>query len=126
TVIGSLNEVLAARQTLMAYVQGFVTTNSRDDLAQAKRSELELQGVRLTQLVTRFTAWIGGLDVPALIAQSDVARAHEFMLRKTQVQAAHLMSPGEEGLAAELTPTGSTAWSKLHDNVTSQLEVPVE
>src|SRR3954454_6311811 len=49
-VVECLNEVLAARQTLTAYISGFVSTNSRDNLAQAKRSELEIAGVRLAQL----------------------------------------------------------------------------
>src|SRR5689334_11022389 len=71
TVVERLNTVLATRQTLGAYINGFVTTNSRDDLAQARRSELDQHGVRLAQLATRFTAWIGALDVEGLIAQSE-------------------------------------------------------
>jgi oligoendopeptidase F len=122
-VLARLNTVQADRQTLLAYINSFVSTNSRDTLAQAKRSEMDQHGVRLAQLVTRFTAWIGSLDVDALLQQSAPARAHEYVLRKFQAQARHLMSPAEEALAAELAPSAGTAWSKLHHNVTSQLEV---
>lgn len=40
TVLARLNAVLAEQHTLFAYVYCFVTTDSRNDLAQAKLSEL--------------------------------------------------------------------------------------
>ncbi|MGZ3638898.1 MAG: M3 family oligoendopeptidase, partial [Ktedonobacterales bacterium] len=61
-----------------------------------------------------------------LIAQSQVARDHAFALRQAKEDAAHLMSPAEEALAAELNVTGGRAWAKLHGNVTSQILVPIE
>ena len=36
------------------------------------------------------------------------------------------MAPAEEALAAEMNVTGGSAWSKLHSNVTSQVNVRVE
>jgi pepF/M3 family oligoendopeptidase len=124
--IARLNAALEAFFTISAYISAFVTTDSRDDLAQARYSELQQHAVRLTQLRTRFTAWIGGLDVNALIARSPVARDHAYALRQAKLAAAYLMSPAEEALAAELNVTGGAAWGKLHGNVTSQLSVPVE
>jgi pepF/M3 family oligoendopeptidase len=125
-VIARYNAVLADVHTMRSYLTSFVTTNSRDTLAQARLSELEQHAVLLSQLGTRFTAWIGSLDVEALIARSAAARAHAFALRKARTRAAHLMSPAEEALAAELEVTGSTAWKKLHGDLTSQLMVPLE
>lgn len=120
------NGVLERLMTLGAYIGAFVTTNTRDNLAQARQSELQQRTVPLAQLGTRFTAWIGSLDVEALIARSDVARAHAFALRQAAKRAAHLMSPAEEALAAELNVSAGTAWAKLHGNVSSQLSVAVE
>jgi pepF/M3 family oligoendopeptidase len=125
-VIGRYNAVLDEVRTLGAYINSFVATNSRDNLAQAKLSEFQRQTVRLSQLGTRFTAWIGSLDVEGLIERSQVARDHAFALRQAKRRAEHLMSPPEEELAAELNLSGGTAWGKLHNNVTSQLQVPVE
>jgi len=121
-----LNAALDRFRTLSAYISAFVSTDSRDNLAQARYSELQQHAVRLSQLGTRFTAWIGSLDVEALIAASPVARDHAFALRQGQIAAAHLMSPAEEALAAELNVTAGSAWGKLHGNLTSQLGVPVE
>jgi oligoendopeptidase F len=121
-----LNDLLDRLATLGAYIAGFVSIDSRDELAQAKQSELRKHNVQLSNLDTRFTAWIDSLDVEALIARSTLARDHAYMLRKTKEEAKHLMSPAEEMLASELSLTGGSAWSKLYNTFTSQLLVPVE
>lgn len=126
TIIQRYNAVLEAMTTLSVYITCFVTTNSHDTLAQAKLSELQQSGVILSQLNARFTAWIGSLDVEALIERSSVAREHAFMLRKARVRAAHLMTPPEENLASELDLSSGTAWEKLHGDQTSQLTVALE
>ena len=75
-VIERYNAVLAAYRTLSAYIHAFVSTDSRDNLAQAKYSELQAHSVKLYQLGTRYTAWIGSLDVEGLIGRSAVAANH--------------------------------------------------
>ena len=126
TSAGRLNRLYDDIRLLSTYLHAFVTTNSRDNAAQARMSELQQNVVRLSQLSTRFTAWIGSLDVDELLRRSAVARDHEFMVRKASEEARHLMSPAEENLAAELNVPGGTAWAKLHGNVTSQLSVSFE
>ena len=126
TVLGRFNDLLDETHTLGAYIASFVSTDSRDAEAQARYSEFQQAIVPLMQLSTRLTAWIGRLDVDALIAQSAVARDHAFVLQKAHEKARHLMAADEEALTAELSVTGSTAWEKLHGDVTSQLSVPIE
>lgn len=125
-VIGRYNILLASYRTLSAYIHAFVATDSRDNLAQRKYSELQSHSVKLYQLGTRFTAWIGSLDVEGLIQRSAVAAEHAYALRQAKTESEHLMSPAEEALAAELNVTGGSAWGKLHSNVTSQLSVSIE
>ncbi|PLS80827.1 MAG: oligoendopeptidase F [Chloroflexi bacterium] len=125
-VIERYNAVLDETRTLSAYISSFVATDSRNNLAQAKLSELQQHTMRLSQLTTRFTAWLGAQDIETLIANSQVARDHAFALRRGKQQAEHLMSPTEEALAAELNLSSGTAWTKLHNTVTSQLTVPLE
>ncbi len=125
-VTNQLNRLLERIETLNAYIAAFVTTDSRNSLAQAKASELQQRQVKVAQLGTRYAAWIGSLDLPALIERSTMAREHAFPLEQLQVQAQHLMSPQEEALAAELRPSGGSAWSRLQGDVSSQLEVPLE
>lgn len=133
TVIQQYNAVLDLSQTVFTYIRCFVDTNSHDNLAQARMSELEKHIVLLAQLEMRFIAWVGSLDVDALIAEQHVqgtaptiVSEHAFVLRTMKEQAAHLMTPAEEALAAELNVTGGSAWTKLHGNITSQLIVELE
>ncbi len=120
-----LNALQAEYHRLRAYLTAFTATNSRDEIAQAQVSRLQKEGIRLHQLETRFTAWIGAVDVEALIAASPLCADHAFSLRKRALAARHLMSPQEEALAAALHPTGGEAWRKLYGNFTSQITVEV-
>ena len=124
-VTNELNALLERVQTLGAYLHAFVTTDSRDDIAQARLSAFQPHLARLSQLDTRYVAWIGSLDIEALAARSQVAGEHEFVLTRAKEEARHLMSPAEEALAATLTLSAGTAWAKLQGNVSSQLLVRV-
>jgi oligoendopeptidase F len=120
-------EALAQRlHTLHAYIRSFVSTDSYDTLAQGKLSELQQHTVRLTQLSNRLVAWLGSLDVDALIDRSAKAADLAYFLRKVRVEAQHMMSLAEEDLASELALSGGSAWSKLYGNISSQLMVPIE
>ncbi len=125
-VLERLNAVQEEVTTIRAYIRAFVATDSRDTTAQARWSELEQQESKLSQLMTRFTAWIGALDVEALIERSPLADAHSHALRQAKQRAAHLMSPAEEALTAELRLTGSSAWSTLYQTFTAQITVPLD
>lgn len=119
------NTVLDEIETLAVYIISFVDTDSQNNLAQAKLSELQATFVRLSQLGTRFTAWLGSLNTTELIKRSEVAKEHSYMLERAKVRAQHMMSPAEEELASELNVSGGTAWSRLHSNITSQITAPV-
>jgi oligoendopeptidase F len=125
-VIARYNAVGEEVRTLSAYISSFVSTDSRDNVAQAKLSELQQHLVLLSQLGTRFTAWIGALDVEGLVERSEVARDHAFVLTRAKIESTHLMSPAEEELAAELRPSSGSAWGKLHGNLTSQIMVSLD
>ena len=120
------NTALERVELLGAYLYALVTTDSKNDLAQARLSELQRLQVELEKLGTRFVTWVGAHDVEALIDRSPVAADHAFPLRQAKIAARHLMSPAEEALAAEMGLPGGTAWAKLHDTITSQITVRFE
>jgi pepF/M3 family oligoendopeptidase len=124
-VLTRTNEFYRQYETVEAYIYAFVTTEATNELAQARASTLRTKAVALAQLEARLTAWLGTLDVDALLARSAVARAHEHLLRRAAVAARHQMGEAEEALAAALNPSGGGAWAKLHDDITARLEVPI-
>lgn len=120
------NNLREIHHLLSSYVYGKMTENTRDELAQARSSEVDNAVVPLRQLLTRFNAVVGKLDVSDHALTTPLLKEHAFYLRRAHITAQHLMSPAEEALAAELALTGSGAWEKLHGNVGSQLEVTLE
>ena len=120
-----MNEYLTHTKLVRGFIYLFVSTNARDNAAQAKQSELQLADVRSGKLYTRFEAWIGSLELPSLLEGSQIAKDHEFALLKMQQGARHQMSAIEEDLSSSLTPTGRGAWGRLHGNITSRLMVTV-
>ena len=121
----ALNSLYAELIPVRAYAQAFVTTDSRNDLAQARASELSTLTRPLGNLGTRYEAWLGGLDTEALKAASELARSHSYTLERARHAARHQMSPAEEALASELSSSGNEAWNKLHGNVCSLLSAEV-
>lgn len=124
--LSALNAVHQEIESTGSYLYGLVTTDSRDDEAQARFSELQEREVQLSKLQTRFTAWLGTLPLEQLIKRSAVAADHAFPLRRLHALADHLMSQDQEDLAAELAPSSGAAWGKLHANLTSRIVVPME
>lgn len=89
-IIERVNAVFSAAHTLGAYIRSFIATDSRDTLAQARLSEMEQVSLAIANLQTRFTGWIGSLDVEDLIARSPVAAAgHGAELHQGPGERAH-------------------------------------
>jgi oligoendopeptidase F len=126
TIINQFNTVVERAYTLSAYINGHLAVDSRNDEVQARYSELQRPMARLSLLRTRLAAWLGSLDVEAVVAQSALARDHAFTLHRARIEADHQMSPAEESLAADLRLTGSSAWLRMFSNSTSRLKTEVE
>ncbi|GAA5532947.1 M3 family oligoendopeptidase [Deinococcus aluminii] len=120
-VLDGLNGLLGRLTSLRGFISSFVSTDSRNALAQQKMGELTTLTLPLGPLRSRLTAWLGEQDVEALLAASGVARDHEHLIRRSVQRAKHQMTPEEEDLAARLRPSGAGGWAKLHGNVSSQL-----
>jgi pepF/M3 family oligoendopeptidase len=126
--IDAFNNAYELGITLYRYIFGFLSTDSRNDLAKRRWSEFEQVLVRLQKLDTQNQAWIGKLSpvLEEIISTNPVAQEHAFMLRTAAEQSQYLMSEVEEDLAADLQPSSVSAWSRLQGTVTSQLSVDFE
>jgi len=122
----AFNETVADLEVLEAYVYATVSTDSRDETAQSSLSELDVLGSRVAPLLARLADFVDVHGVDALASVSDEARDHHGPLTRLAARSAHQMSEVEEGLYAELSTTGSSAWGRLQADVTSQLSIDVE
>ncbi|HEX6569326.1 MAG TPA: M3 family oligoendopeptidase [Acidimicrobiales bacterium] len=126
SVLAATNDVLERFARLEAFAYGHVSTDSGDEAAQALLSRLATTEAGIAVLRTRLDAWLGALDLDAVIATSRPAAEHAWPLRKAARRSAHQMPEPEEALAAELGITGSTAWGRLYDDVTAGVTATVE
>jgi pepF/M3 family oligoendopeptidase len=113
-IAAAINALMEAFTPIRAFVSGHVDTDSTNQAAQAKLSELQKMFLGYERLRPRLTAWLARLD-PAAVG----AGPYKLMLDEARVQAEHLMSEPEEVLASELRLSGGSAWTKLHGNVSS-------
>lgn len=126
--IDQINTIQTLSATIVPFIYGHVTTDSRDKLAMKTMSEFEQASLPMSQLMTNFTAWLGTV-APRLdkVAEHNTSAAeHAFMLKEAAEQSKYLMSEAEEALAAELSLSGGNAFGKLQGTVTSQLSVDFE
>jgi len=125
-VLREFNRVAEAASTLRVCVLATVATDSRDEAAQAASSELQQLDATVRPLMARLAEWVAALGVDDLAEHSGEVLDHAGPLHRLAVRATHQMSEAEEHLAAELETTGSSAWGRLHADVTSQLTAVVE
>ena len=125
-VIRAFNETGLRGDVMGAYVYATVSTDSFDETAQGLASELNVFESQRQPLLARLADWVSSLGVDDLAGVSSEVAEHRGPLSILALRAAHQMSETEEGLYAELGTTGSTAWQRLHSDVTSQLTEVVE
>jgi oligoendopeptidase F len=124
--IREMNRVSEELAILRVYAYAVVSTDSRDATAQAALGETRRLDAVLKPLTARLADWVAALGVDDLAVLSEQSADHRGPLRRLAARAAHQMDEAEEHLAAELAVTGSGAWSRLHNDVTSQLTAEVE
>ncbi|MBS3967827.1 MAG: M3 family oligoendopeptidase [Truepera sp.] len=120
TLLERFNALYTTATDIGAYLYGFISTDAFNDQAQALYSELQPLTSTLSALHKRFLAWLGAQPLETLLAESELARAHAYFLRRSQVMAQHLMSDDAEALASALEPVAGSAWSKLQQDLVSR------
>lgn len=121
--IEQFNDLYELGGTIRAYIQAFITTDSRNKLAKKRMSEFEKLIVQLQKLDNAFQAQVGklGSNLEPIIQSHPTLQAHAFAMRETADQSKYMMSPAEEELAAELSTSGVNAWNRLQGTIISQL-----
>lgn len=124
--IEAINALQRQGRLVFSYTSLKVSTDSLDEEAQAAQSALNPRQVRSQKLFAAFTAWVGTLDLEALVPQNQTLQNHAFPLQRAKQEASRLMSAAEEALAADLDQTADSAWAKLYNDFSSNIVVSVQ
>jgi oligoendopeptidase F len=124
-VIDAYNDTTRQVHELEAYTYATVATDTRHAQAQAVMSEIEDREAKVTPLLARLADWAASLGPERLAELHPTVAEHLGPLQRLATRAQHQMSEQEEHLYAELSTTGSSAWSRLQREVTSQLAAEV-
>ena len=129
--IENMQEFYRLRTLLMAYLQLKVSVDARNQQALKLIDELEKEAVKITAPRVKFMLWLKEIisdeePISDFVAGSDLLEEHQFVLEELLEESQYLLSEDEEVLIAEMKRTGSSAWTKLQQKLTSTLMVDIE
>ena len=82
---------------------------------------------RLEEATSAMSAKLGAVEnLDALIGQSELLKAHAFLLRRLQENAKHVIDPVLEPTVLKLQMTGGSAWEQLQDQLDGNHMVDIE
>lgn len=116
---------------LMVNLDNFISLTLSADTKNEKASKnsdlLEAKMSEMVSPTTRINKWISGIkDIDSVIEKSSLLKEHKFIIKEIVEKSKYLLSDKEETIISKMKNTGSNAWSKLKDNLISNLKVDIE
>lgn len=111
---------------LYAFSQLTLSVDTKSSKALQYVEILEKLEAELAEPVAKFEKWIGQIaDIDSVINSSKLLKEHAFFIREAAEKSKYLLSDKEEAVIARMRNTGSNAWSKLQEKVTSTLLIDI-
>jgi pepF/M3 family oligoendopeptidase len=111
---------------LSDYAELTLSVEAKNEKAASVSEELDTKATELTEVDVAFQKWLGSLEnFEELLEVSNAIKEHEFYLKELIERNKYLLSEKEEVIIAKLVNTGSNAWSKLQNILTSTLLVDI-
>lgn len=102
------------------------STEAKNETALKVAEQLQRKATELTKADVIFQKWLGSIDnLQELISSSEILKDHSFYLTEIVKKSKYLLSDKEEVLLAKMSTTGSKAWSKLQQMLSSTLMVDI-
>lgn len=103
---------------------------SVDTKNQSALKNTEIIQVKLSSIAeweAKINRWIGEIsNIDVEIEASEVLKEHSFFIKEIVEKSKYLLSGKEEAVIASMRNTGSSAWTKLRDLLTSSVKVDIE
>lgn len=125
--VKSLNDFYMLYSRLYSYAQLTMSVEAKNEKAQKVVDSLEEKATELTKPKVSFEKWLGSVwDINSIIAGDDYLKEFRFFFREILEKSKYLLSDEEEVLISKMKTTGSSAWEKLQELLTSTLLVEIE
>lgn len=111
---------------LSDYSELTLSVDAKNEKAAAASEEIDSKYTELTEVDVNFEKWLASLEhLAEILDSSNFIKEHEFYLKELIERNKYLLSEKEEIVVAKMMNTGSNAWSKLQNTVTSNLLVDI-
>lgn len=118
------NNLGLLQSRLMEFCELTLSTDTTNEQALIYLEKLEDASTHLTKSEVLFSKWVCAQNnVDTLCLSTDFLKDHQFFVEETIKTGSHMLSDKEEALLAKLKTTGSLAWTKLQETLTSTMEI---
>lgn len=113
-------------ERLMSYATLTSSVDAKNEKALEVIDKLLAKITKLTKPSVMFQRWLNSIEnLDEIISSSNLLKEHNFYIKETLQKAKYLLSEEEEILIAKMSNTGSKAWTKLQNILTSTLLVDI-
>jgi oligoendopeptidase F len=111
---------------LMSFAALTASVEAKNQEALITMDNLYEKQNQLTESFVTFEKWLASLEnLDEIIQASELLKEHNFFLKKIIERSKYLLSEEQEVIIAKMSNTGSKAWEKLQNMLTSTLLVDV-
>ncbi|WNC17358.1 M3 family oligoendopeptidase [Brevibacillus brevis] len=122
--LAKMTSILQTQTRLYSYAELTASVDAKNEKALQLAERVQTQSVELVEPNVKFQAWLGSLpDLDGLISKSELLKTHRYMLTELSEKSKYMLSEKEEIILAKMKNTGSNAWTKLQELLTSTLLV---
>ncbi len=121
------NEFFNLFTKLYSYAELSLSVDAKNEEAMKTIENIEEIMTKLTTPQVQFEKWLSSLEnIEDKIKISNVLKEHAFYISEIKNKSSYLLSEKEEVLLAKMKNTGSNAWTKLQEKLTSTLLVEMK
>lgn len=114
-------------EKLLSFVSLTLSVDTKNEAALKYSDILEQKYSLLAEADAKLQKWIGEItNLEELVQESELLKVHAFFLQEIVEGSKYLLSEKEEAIISKMKNTGSNAWAKLRDLLTSTLMVDIE
>lgn len=111
---------------LLNYAHLTLSVDAKNETALKIQDELEEKVTELTKPLVLFEKWVSSIDnIEDIISANPFLNEHGFYIKQILEKNKYLLSEKEEVIISKMKNTGSNAWNKLQELLTSTLLVDI-